>query len=378
MDLEGQIKRAKTFRSLSELNNQLPYPIQYSSEENIEVIRERLLKRYKVLQRPSALQLTAMKLPKLRQIAKEAVPPVKFTSKKEILQELLHRLITGGSSTVNNCVEAEEALLTSPLQDYQEIGQKMQVQEFANLDKCLETFGQGEELGGGTSGTVFQGVYAGKKVVFKMTDLSYHGYNSYKWELVMLQRAGKAGIGAKLLGYQVCQIGRKQYGIAILTQCTPFDQARKFSPAEQKKILTLVEKLHQIGIVHLDLYIRNLVRSGSEFAIIDFDLALCFDGPAPPEVAMIDYACLKQEGVLHSLPSFLSTQMKTLVGKLTNDYRLRSELIVNFYPEQMIGTLSYQEAYTWLVYFQKGKFFPVKEERQLENLFAARFGLKIT
>lgn len=377
MDLEGQIKRAKTLRSLLELNDKLPYPIYYYSGENPEMIRERLLKRYKALQRPSALQLTAMKLSELRQIAKEAVPPIEHTSRNEILQELLHRLITGGSSAINNCLEAEEALLTSPLQDYQEIGQKMQVQEFANLDKCLETFGQGEELGRGSGGAVFKGVYGGKKVVFKLTDLSHRGYNAYKWELVMLQRAGKAGIGAKLLGYQVCQIGRKQYGMAILTQCTPFDQARKFSPAEQKKILTLVEKLHQIGIVHLDLYIRNLVRSGSEFAIIDFDLALCFDGPAPLEVAMIDYACLKEDGILHSFPSFLSTQMKTLIGKLTNDYRLRSELIINFYPDQMIETMGFEESSLWLVYFQNGNFFPVSEERRLENLFAARYGLKI-
>lgn len=376
MDLEAKIRRAETKKTLLELNMKLAYPISFYAEDSISEIRERLLKRNRALQSPSAIEIIHAPAKTIQQLAKQANPPV-TGNKTELVAELLHRLITGGNMSINECTEAEEALLTSPLEDFQEIGQKIQVKMYSSMEKCLTDFGQGDEIGRGSGGVVFKGVYGGKNVVFKLTDLRERGFDSFKWELTMLQRAGKAGVGAKLLAYQVCQVGQVQYGLAILSQCTPFDTARKFSSAEQKKIFALVEKLHQIGIVHNDLYIRNLVRSGAGFAIIDFDLAVCFDGPAPQELAMIDYACLKEEGLISSFPSFLRSPMKLLADKLVKDYRLREELVINFFPDQMIQTLSYNEASLWLVYFQNGRFMTVKEEKRLENVFAARYGLRI-
>ncbi len=377
MDLEAKIRRAETKKALLELNMKLPYSISFYSSDSVSGIRERLLKRNRALQTPSAIEIIYASAKKIQKLAKQANPPVEGKYKAELVSELLHRLITGGNISINECTEAEEALLTSPLEDYQEIGQKIQVKMYSSMDKCLTDFGQGDEIGRGSGGVVFKGIYGGKNVVFKLTDLRERGFDAFKWELTMLQRAGKAGVGAKLLAYQVCQVGQVQYGLAILAQCTPFDSARKFSSAEQKKIFALVEKLHHIGIVHNDLYIRNLVRSGSGFAIIDFDLAVCFDGPAPQEIAMIDYACLKEDGLISSFPSSLGSSLKTLADKLVNDYRLREELIINFFPDQMIQTLSYNEASLWLVYLHKGEYMPVKEEKRLENVFAARYGLTI-
>lgn len=377
MDLEAKILRAETKKALGELNDKLAYPVLYFSSESIREIRERLLKRNRVLQTPSAMEIIRAPMKKIQELAKQANPPVEGKLKAELVTELLRRIITGGNISINECIEAEEALLTSPLEDYQEIGQKIQVKMYSSMDKCLTEFGQGDEIGRGAGGIVFKGVYGGKNVVFKLTNLRERGFDAFKWELTMLQRAGKAGVGAKLLAYQVCQVGQVQYGLAILTQCTPFDFSRKFSPAEQKKIFALVEKLHHIGIVHNDLYLRNLVRSGAGFAIIDFDLAVCFDGPAPQEIAMIDYACLKQDGLISSFPSFLGSSMKTLVDKLVDDFRLREELVINFFPNHMIQTLSYDEASLWLVYLQNGWFMTVKEEKRLENVFAARYGLTI-
>jgi radical SAM superfamily enzyme YgiQ (UPF0313 family) len=69
--------------------------------------------------------------------------------------------------------------------------------------------------------------------------------------------------------------------------------------------------------------------------------------------------------------------MINLVNKLIKDYRLRSELVVNFYPEHMLNTMNYFESMTWLVYFQNGRFFSVGEETLLENLFVARYGVNI-
>lgn len=95
------------------------------------------------------------------------------------------------------------------------------------------------------------------------------------------QVAAEAGVGPRIRFGADCS----SYGLLAME---PLDRLGDVSVREVDALMDTVQRMHEAGIWHSDLYTRNLMRSKGAFRVIDYGMAYVFPGPVPMPLRYCD------------------------------------------------------------------------------------------
>lgn len=105
----------------------------------------------------------------------------------------------------------------------------------------------------------------------------------FRTTAAITRHAADNGYGVRERGLALCQSAKNesglQYGI-IITECwdpVPVDVSRQM----QSEIANLAKRMHDYGVLHLELRPENIVKNESEVRFMDFSRALPFFHPIP-------------------------------------------------------------------------------------------------
>ncbi len=198
-------------------------------------------------------------------------------------------------STTGCLLPTEQKITTTVAQDYQTVKNSL-IEEQTSLSEFKEKYQLGKLLGQGSYGKIYQGVYRKEKVVFKVVEHNEDtGFEGFVWECVASQRAAMLGVGPGVVAKIILKKGKKmRHYVIVMKQCSPLTQIR-WSKKDSVEIYRMLSKLHSNGIVHRDLGVRNLMKSGDRLVFIDYGLAFVFDSPVPAPLRLLDHAVMGQD-----------------------------------------------------------------------------------
>ena len=196
--------------------------------------------------------------------------------------------------------------------------------------------------------------YVAKEITF---DFSRFGakyvYNIFFGEALMTKRAGANGYGIPVHGFFLCDGGKK--GVIVMDRYSGdlHQIRRQLNWTELKKVLDLVIKMHKDGVLHRDLFLKNIMYNdttkGRKYAIIDFGLAIAFGRYIPSVLRAIDFVNLAS-----GLPQDLAEKLYVYVAPHVGQKALltAAEWKQQHYDKcsSEYYLLKYLPAYIWKMY----------------------------
>jgi serine/threonine protein kinase len=124
--------------------------------------------------------------------------------------------------------------------------------------------------------------YIVKKVQFqRVNDLE-----SFTIESELALRAGNRGYGVKVSNFFVCE--DKQVGVIIMEKAEALED---FTQEDIVPFSTRVDDMHKDGVLHQDLYYRNVMRDQQgRPIIIDFGMAIPLNQELPEQLKAVEFA----------------------------------------------------------------------------------------
>ncbi len=244
--------------------------------------------------------------------------------------------------------KSQDSLNTTPLYDYNNF--KFNEFQANSMDSCLSHVSTKNIKAGskGSYGVTFSDMYKGTQAIFKVVKFpNPMGVEGFKWECVITKRAALLGVGPQVLEMSICYHGKTpKFGVLILGKCGPISFEYTFNKSEVKQIYQSIVKLHNNGISHRDLGLRNIMRSGDKLVLIDYGLALAFPGPVPDGYKIWDHSYLAYDS--QSYYEYLTTifsakDINRIDNKLGDDVVIES-MTVQYMPVEMIKTLGRDKA----------------------------------
>ncbi len=151
-----------------------------------------------------------------------------------------------------------------------------------------------EEGGYGSVYPALHTIHTEKKYVAKVIKIS--NQQDFLLECSLSVRAGKMGYGPKVFAYYYTPV--EETGIIIMERWDG-DMDKKFLSAEELGgLLNVVHKMHDDGVFHHDLYMRNILHrtnphnSTREFCVTDYGLAYPLETPMSKDLQAADLASL--------------------------------------------------------------------------------------
>jgi len=188
-----------------------------------------------------------------------------------------------------------------------------------------------KQLGEGSYGTVYQACqnstcsYVGKVIRFDFRYDKKFVWNVFFAEAKITQYAGLKGFGIPVHKYYLCDEGKK--GVIISDRFDGDLDDLTLTEPQLMKVLRMIHKMHQHGILHRDLFPKNVMfkQSGEdlEFRIIDFGLSIAFNKSIPAILRGIDFI------------NFIDSLSSTL------------KEVAEPYIIKVVGEKYYQEAKVW-------------------------------
>lgn len=122
----------------------------------------------------------------------------------------------------------------------------------------------------------------------------FYRHNVFFAECVITEYAGRKGFGIPVKAYYLCDSGKK--GVIIMERYKRdlFDIRNDLTFDEMKQLIDKVRTMHNDGILHRDLFLKNtMYKRDSEgkrdIRIIDFGMAIPFEKTIPEIFRAIDY-----------------------------------------------------------------------------------------
>lgn len=171
--------------------------------------------------------------------------------------------------------------------------------------------------------------FVGKLIELDFRYAPKYVWNIFKGEALISEKAGDLGVGVPIYSYFLCNEGKT--GVLIMERMDKDIDHTGLPPEDLETVLTLIKKMHDAGILHRDLFARNVMYKDTDqgriYRIIDFGLAIAFGKGIPAVLRGIDYVNL-----LKSIPNITEEMMER--GK-------------NYIIEE-IGENSYNTATKWI------------------------------
>jgi len=158
-------------------------------------------------------------------------------------------------------------------------------------------------LGAGAYGTTFQACWAGAKACTTAADFKYAAKIvkirnasdelSFRLEGLLAMYAGSKSWGPRVISFFLCQNNTK--GVMVMELLRPIQPAEDLQSLETlKRFLDRLNEMHEAGILHGDLYMRNLMvhPETRELMIVDFGFAMPLKGPVPYSLRAADFGSL--------------------------------------------------------------------------------------
>lgn len=148
--------------------------------------------------------------------------------------------------------------------------------------------------------------YVAKIVKFDFSQASPHYvYNVFYAESIITKFAGEHGFGIPVKTYYLCQeknintdtdTNMVKKGVVIMERFDGDleDLRDQLTFEDYKQLFNKVKIMHSYGILHRDLFLRNVMYKNlpegkKDFRIIDFGLTICMGKEIPPQFKAIDY-----------------------------------------------------------------------------------------
>ena len=305
-------------------------------------------------------EITEMTVNELKAFAANKGIYIKSKSNKA---EIIQAILKGGIPNNNGedqkkhvpglCVNRTlEKLTTSPYQEWKRLTFAQLVS--GSVPKCLEEMGLNSKklIGRGSSGNSYFNTFKGNPSIFKVVKFpGLTGIEGFRWECVINERAAAIGVGPVLLEKSICLSEKTpKFGVLVLEKCSPISRTHNFSEADCAEIYNLIDRLHQNGISHRDLGVRNIMKSGNRFVLIDYGLSLAFDGPVPEEYEFWDhlYLSIDVDEYYNYLKSIKTDIYMSKLDKYMSDNVKLELLTVKHFPDYMLKTLGFDAATNYL------------------------------
>lgn len=277
-----------------------------------------------------------------------------FSRFKAAQKEELRSLI------ISNVIKRNESSIIVEEKEYKENTKTSTLSEdWNNLEfdtetssKCLKGMGivSKNQIGKGSFGKSYAIIYNNTPAIVKI--LKFPGYlrmEGFKWECIINERAANIGVGPEILDKKIC-MGKKgpESGVLIMSRCTPL--SKDITTEECLELYNLIDCLHQNGISHRDIGLRNIMKNGNRLVIIDYGLALAFPGTVPEEYKILDHLSLAYDckSYYNYLKSIKSEAYMAKMDEYFRDSVKRELLTVKYFPECMLKTLPFDIAANYL------------------------------
>lgn len=116
---------------------------------------------------------------------------------------------------------------------------------------------------------------------------------SFRLEGLLAMYAGRKSWGPRVISFFLCQNNTK--GVMVMELLRPIQPAEDLQSLETlKRFLDRLNEMHEAGILHGDLYMRNLMvhPETRELMIVDFGFAMPLKGPVPYSLRAADFGSL--------------------------------------------------------------------------------------
>lgn len=178
-------------------------------------------------------------------------------------------------------------------------------------------------LGKGTYGSVYEACKAAEckankyEYVGKVVELGEDAVPIHRFlvEAVIAKFAGDKGFGAPVANFFVCDQGKR--GVILMKRLLTV-KSQDVSLATFQTLMQKIDLMHQNGILHCDLFLKNLLKrpDTGELVVNDFGLSLVMTDTVPKSLAASDVAQLIFGMASAPSPSERDKANKYLVGKL--------------------------------------------------------------